>query len=71
MHGIRSAAQKSGLEDTVSNAAAAMMGSVTEQLKDMLDRSFPGFIEKLDTAQHQPGSLADKTRATQQDAQRM
>ena len=69
MNGVRGAAQKSGLEDTVSNAAAALMGSVTDQLKDMLDRSFPGFSDKLDTAQHQQGSLADKTRATQREAQ--
>jgi ElaB/YqjD/DUF883 family membrane-anchored ribosome-binding protein len=71
MHGIRSAAKKSGLEDTVSNAAAAMMGSVTEQIKDMLDRGFPGFSEKLDTAEHQQGSFTDKTRATQREAQQM
>jgi ElaB/YqjD/DUF883 family membrane-anchored ribosome-binding protein len=71
MHGIRSAAKKSGLEDTVSNAAAALMGSVTEQLKGMLDQSFPGFSEKLDTAQHKPGSFTDKAKATQQDAQQL
>ncbi len=71
MHGIRSAAKQSGLEDTVSNAAAAMMGSVTEQIKGMLDQSFPGFSEKLDTAQHKQGSFTDKAKATQQEAQRM
>ena len=71
MHGIRSAAKKSGLEDTVSNAAAAVMGSVTEQLKGMLDQSFPGFSEKLETAQHKPGSFSDKARATQREAQQM
>lgn len=71
MHGIRSAAKKSGLEDTVSNAAAAMMGSVTEQIKGMLDQSFPGFSEKLDTAQHKQGSFSDKSRATQREAQQV
>ena len=69
--GIRSAAQKSGLEDTVSNAAAALMGSVTDQLKGMLDQSFPGFSEKLDTAVHKQGSFTDKTKATQQEAQQL
>lgn len=71
MHGIRSAAKKSGLEDTVSNAAAAIMGSVTEQIKGVLDQSFPGFSEKLDTAEHQKGSFTDKSRATQREAQQM
>jgi ElaB/YqjD/DUF883 family membrane-anchored ribosome-binding protein len=69
--GIRSAAQKSGLEDTLSNAAAALMGSVTEQFKQSLDRSFPGFSDKLGTAQHEPGSFTDKARATQREAQQM
>jgi ElaB/YqjD/DUF883 family membrane-anchored ribosome-binding protein len=69
MHGIRGAAKKSGLEDTVANAAAAMMGSVTEQLKGMLDQSFPGFSEKLDTAQQKQGSVTDKARETQREAQ--
>jgi hypothetical protein len=69
--GIRSAAQKSGLEETVSNAAAALMGSITEQFKQSLDRSFPGFSGKLDTAQHKQGSLTDKARATQTEAQQM
>jgi ElaB/YqjD/DUF883 family membrane-anchored ribosome-binding protein len=67
--GIRSAAEKSGLDETVSNAAAALMGSVTEQLKHMLDQSFPGFSEKLDTAQHKSGSFTDKAKATQQEVQ--
>lgn len=69
MNGIRSAAKKSGLEDTVSNAAAALMGSVTEQVKGMLEQSFPGFSDKLDTALHEQGSLTDKARATQREAQ--
>jgi ElaB/YqjD/DUF883 family membrane-anchored ribosome-binding protein len=71
MSGIRSAAQKSGLEDTVSNAAAALMGSVTEQIKGIVDQSFPGFSEKLDTAQHKQGSFTDKARETQREAQQL
>lgn len=66
---FRGAVQKSGLEDTISNAGAALMGSVTEQLKDMLDRSFPGFSDKLDDAQHRSGSFSQKTKAAQKDAQ--
>ena len=68
--GIRTAAQKSGLEDTLSNATAALMGSLTEQLKTTLDQKFPGYADKLQTAEHQPGSFADKAKATQQEAQR-
>ncbi len=66
---IRTAARKSGLEDTISNAGAALMGSLTEQLKEMVDRSLPGFSDKLNTTQQQPGSFTDKAKAAQQDAQ--
>jgi len=62
---VRTALQKSGLEDTISNAAAALMGSVTDQLKSTLDRNFPGFADKMQTAQNKTGSLADKTHETQ------
>lgn len=67
---IRGAAQKSGLEDTISNAAAALMGSVTEQLKSTLNSNFPGFSDKMDTAQGKQGSFSEKSKATQQEAQR-
>jgi len=62
---VRTALQKSGLEDTISNAAAALMGSVTDQLKGTLDRNFPGFADKMQTAQNKPGSFAEKTHETQ------
>ena len=66
---LRNAAQKSGLEDTISNAGAALMGSVTEQLKDMVDRSFPGFSDKLSNVQQQSGSFTDKAQAATEEAQ--
>lgn len=66
---LRSAAKKSGLEDTISNAGAALMGTLTEQLKQMVDQNFPGFSEKLDHAQQQPGSFTQKASAAQEEAQ--
>jgi len=64
-HGVRSAIQKSGLEDTISNAASALIGSLTDQLRDTLDRNFPGFAEKMQTTQQTDGDFADKTRRAQ------
>lgn len=69
-HSMRAAAKKSGLEETISNAGAALMGTMTDQLKQMVDRNFPGFADKLDTALNQDGSFKDKVSATQQEAQR-
>jgi len=63
--GIRTALHKSGLEETISSAAAALMGSVTDQLKDTLDRNFPGFADKMQTAQSKPGSFAEKAHEAQ------
>jgi ElaB/YqjD/DUF883 family membrane-anchored ribosome-binding protein len=65
-HSMREAAKKSGLEDTISNAGAALMGTMTDQLKQMVDRNFPGFSDKLDTAVNQDGSFKEKVSATQQ-----
>jgi len=62
--GIRGAIQKSGLEDTISNAAAALLGSVTDQLKGTLDQNFPGFAGKMNTAQEQSGSFKEKAHVT-------
>ena len=62
---VRSAVHKSGFDDIISSATAALMGSVTDQLKGTLNQNFPGFSRKMDTAQEQRGSLADKARATQ------
>ena len=49
----------------ISNAAAAMLGSMTDQLKETLDRNFPGFADKMQTAQEKPGGFAEKARETQ------
>ena len=63
--GLRSLAQKTGLEDTISNAASALIGSVTDQVKDTLDRNFPGFADKMQTTRETPGSFAEKSREAQ------
>lgn len=60
--GIRSAVQKTGLEDTISNAAAALIGSVTDQVKSTLDQNFPGFAERMNTAQSSSGDFSTKTK---------
>ncbi len=62
---IRNIYKSSGLEDTVNNAAAAMMGSMTEQLKQTMDRNMPGFADKMDSAKRTEGSVMDKSREVQ------
>ncbi len=64
-HSVRKIIHDTGLEDTFNNAAAAMMGSVTEQLKQTMDRNMPGFATKMDEARHTDGSVMDKSRTVQ------
>lgn len=64
-NGLRAAIQKTGIEDTISSAAAAFVGSLGDQLKDTLDRNMPGFADKMQSAQETPGSFADKAREAQ------
>jgi len=63
--GIRSAVQKTGLEDTISDAAAALIGSVTDQFKTTLDRNFPGFADKMNTAQSSNQDFTSKAKEAQ------
>jgi ElaB/YqjD/DUF883 family membrane-anchored ribosome-binding protein len=63
--GIRTAVQKTGLEDTISDAAAALIGSVTDQLTTTLNRNFPGFADKMKTAQSSDGSFTAKAKEAQ------
>jgi uncharacterized protein YjbJ (UPF0337 family) len=62
---LRSAIQKTGIEDTISSAAAAFIGSLGDQLKDTVDRNMPGFADKMQSAKETPGTFADKARETQ------
>lgn len=64
-HSVRKMIRETGLEDTFNNAAAAMMGTVTEQLKQTMDRNMPGFATKMDEAKHTDGSVMDKSRTVQ------
>lgn len=62
---LQSALKRSGLEETFSNAAAALMGSITQQVEQTIDRNVPGFSRKMNEAKQQPGSVMDKARQTQ------
>lgn len=62
---LRDMFRKSGLEETVSNATAALVGSVTDQFKQVVDQNVQGFSQKMEEAKHTQGSTLDKTRQTQ------
>ena len=68
--GLRTADQKTGLEDTISSVAAALIGSVTDQVKTTLNDTFPGFADKMNTAQSTSDDFAEKSREAQDQSSR-
>lgn len=66
MHGIKQAAKSSGFEETLTNMAAAFMGTATEKLKTAADQNLPGFAQKFQSAQQAGGGFSTKAEATQQ-----
>ena len=60
---LRSAARKSGLEDTVENFAGAAFGMLGDRVRQMTDQAFPGVMDKIQNA-------SNKTPETAQDRQR-
>jgi ElaB/YqjD/DUF883 family membrane-anchored ribosome-binding protein len=61
--GLKKAAKDSGLESTITNAAAAAMATASDRLKSTIDQSFPGFASKYDTAQETEGGFSEKGEA--------
>lgn len=61
-HSLQYADKSSGLENTMVSGIAAIMGSLTDQVKHSMDRKMPGFSQRMDTAQHTEGSVLDTTR---------
>ena len=64
--GIKEAAKRSGLEDTVSSVTAAVMGMATDKIKSTVDQTFPGFGQKMQAAQQAGGGLGQRQEAALQ-----
>jgi hypothetical protein len=47
---IKKAARSSGLDDSVQNFASAAMGMLGERMRDMTERTFPGMLDKVQSA---------------------
>jgi hypothetical protein len=61
--GLRGAAKKTGLEDAINSAAAAMMANAGDRIKSTINQNYPGFSEKYQTASHAQGGVTEKTKA--------
>lgn len=47
---IKKAARTSGLDDSVQNFAGAAFGMLGERMRDMTERTFPGMLDKVQSA---------------------
>jgi hypothetical protein len=47
MAGLRNVVQSSGLQDTLTNSASAVLGNLGERIKSTLEEQIPGFAEQM------------------------
>jgi len=64
---IRKAARNSGLDNTVQNFASAAFGMIGERMREMTERTFPGMLDKVQTAADR-GSETGRNSSTFADA---
>jgi len=60
---LRHAAQASGAEDAVSSAAAAIVTTVGQRVKEVIAETYPGFTERYTSSKQTDGGLSDKLKA--------
>ena len=54
--GIRSAAESSGLDETISGLSGALMGMLTERVRSTVEQSFPQIAERMQQQSGQTGA---------------
>jgi len=60
---VRHAAQASGAEDAISSAAAALLSTAGQRIKDVIDETYPGFLERYDRSKTASGGVSERVRA--------
>ena len=60
---LRQITQTSGIDDALSSAAAAMLGSAGQRIKDAVEETYPGFVERYERSTKTDGDMAHRTRA--------
>lgn len=60
---VRQAARASGAEDAISSAAAALVSTAGERIKDVIDETYPGFLERYERSKTASGGVSERIRA--------
>jgi len=60
---VRHAAQASGADDAISSAAAALLSTVGQRIKDVIDETYPGFLERYERSKTASGGVSERIKA--------
>lgn len=60
---VRHAARASGADDAISSAAAALLSTAGQRIKDIIDETYPGFLERYERSKTAGGGITDRVRA--------
>jgi len=60
---IKHAAHTSGADEAVTSAAAAVLTSVSQQVKDAIEETYPGFLERYENSKSATGGVTDRMKA--------
>ena len=67
---VRKAARQSGLDDSIQNFANSAFGMLGERLRQMTDRTFPGILDKVQSAADSVSSAGKETPPAYADGSR-
>jgi hypothetical protein len=60
---VRHAARASGADDAISSAAAALLSTAGQRIKDVIDETYPGFLERYERSKTASGGVSERIRA--------
>lgn len=63
---IKQAARSSGADEAFSSAAAAMLSTAEQRLKQAVDETYPGFSERYENAKSASGGVTERMKAAQE-----
>lgn len=60
---IRRAAHTSGADEAVTSAVAAVLTTLSQRVKDAVEETYPGFLERYENSKSASGGVTDRMKA--------
>lgn len=64
---VRHAARASGADDAISSAAAALVSTAGQRIKDVIDETYPGFLERYERSKTASGGMSERVKAASEE----